>query len=222
MLAQKAGPISPGRAWWHNAALSTTRYDGGMPDPDGELSNAIVAERAYLLRYAKLHLRDTARAEDAVQDALIAALGHREKFAGRAQLRTWLTAILKHKIVDQVRRQERENPAASAEDHLEQDLEGGSGPFTATGGWVDKPGRWEMPESALESTQFWRVYEQCCRLMPARHALVFSMREVMEMPSEEICKELGISTSNLHVILFRARLRLRSCMTKHWFECGHG
>jgi RNA polymerase sigma-70 factor (ECF subfamily) len=57
--------------------------------------------------------------------------------------------------------------------------------------------------------------------MPRRHALVFSMREVMDMPAEEICKNLEISKSNLHVILFRARLSLRSCMSKNWFGAEH-
>jgi RNA polymerase sigma-70 factor (ECF subfamily) len=189
---------------------------GGGTEED-ERSRAIAAQRPYLLRFAMLHLRDAAQAEDAVQDSLMAALAQRDRFAGRAQLRTWLTGILKHKIVDHVRRRDRTVPAgllAAAED-------GGpgaeGGPFDAAGRWAEPPERWEHPESALEATQFWRVYEECCRLMPARQALVFSLREVLQMTSQEICKELGISASNLHVILFRARLRLRECMTKNWF-----
>lgn len=189
---------------------------------DAELANAIGAQRGYLLRYALFHLRDAAHAEDAVQDTLIAALAHRNQFAGRSQLRTWLTGILKHKIIDQVRRREREFPSDLAEGPGEEDPATAAGPFTAAGRWAELPDRWEKPESALESTQFWRVYEKCCRLMPARHALVFSMREVMEMSAGEICKELGVSTSNLHVILFRARVRLRACMTRNWFEGSRG
>ena len=54
-----------------------------------------------------------------------------------------------------------------------------------------------------------------------RDALVFSMREVMGLSTEEICKKIGISTTNLHVILFRARLTLRTCMRKNWFGVSH-
>ena len=189
---------------------------------DAGLSTAIGAQRGNLLRYALFHLRNAAHAEDAVQDTLVAALAHREQFAGRSQLRTWLTGILKHKIIDQVRRREREIPADPTDGPGEEDAADAAGPFTAAGRWVDLPERWERPDSALESTQFWRVYEKCCRLMPAKYALVFSMREVMEMTSGEICTELGVSESNLHVILFRARIRLRACMTRNWFEAGRG
>lgn len=189
---------------------------------DDELSNAIAAQRGYLVRYAMFHLRDAAQAEDVVQDTLMAALAHRGQFAGRSQLRTWLTGILKHKIVDHVRRRERERPAGLDGGGDEEGPADAAGPFTAAGRWTEMPGTWGRPEEALESAQFWRVYDECCRIMPARLALVFSMREVMQMDSEEICKELGISASNLHVMLFRARIRLRACMTRNWFEARHG
>lgn len=201
--------------------LGSPCTSGDMAD-EGDLANDIAAQRGYLLRYAMFHLRDAAHAEDAVQDTLIAALAHRDQFAGRSQLRTWLTGVLKHKIIDQVRRREREVPTEAVEGLGEEDPANATGPFTAAGRWAELPGKWKMPEAALESAQFWRVYEKCCGLMPARYALVFSMREVMEMTSGEICKELGLSESNLHVILFRARVRLRSCMTRNWFESDRG
>src|SRR5258706_5562375 len=71
--------------------------------------------RPYLLRYATLQLRDAAAAEDAVQEALLAALAGDANFAGLSKLRTWLTGILKHKIVDAIRRQSRERPASPQE-----------------------------------------------------------------------------------------------------------
>ena len=77
-----------------------------MPPP-ADLRSQIEALRPYLLRFASLQLRDAAAAEDAVQEALVAALAGESGFAGRANLRTWLTGILKHKIVDTVRRQAR-------------------------------------------------------------------------------------------------------------------
>lgn len=207
--------------WWDNAAFPTTVPSAGMPD-EHDLSNDIVAQRGYLLRYASFHLRDAAQAEDAVQDALAAALARRGEFAGRAQLRTWLTAILKRKIVDQVRRREREVATDPIEGFDELDAASATDPFTAAGRWGLKPGNWNLPEAALESAQFWRVFASCCKRMSARHALVFSMREVMEMTSDDICQELRLSESNLYVMLFRARNSLRTCMTKNWFGTGRG
>jgi RNA polymerase sigma-70 factor (ECF subfamily) len=186
---------------------------------DGGLANSLEAHRKYLLRYALFQLRDASLAEDAVQDTLVAALAQGEGFQGRSQLRTWLTSILKHKVIDLVRKRGRGLPMDAVQLGEEDDSPDGS--FNAGGRWIDPPADWGLPDAALESTQFWRVYQKCCQRMPERHALVFSMREVMDMSTEEICKKLEISTSNLHVILYRARLRLRSCMTKHWFGADH-
>jgi RNA polymerase sigma-70 factor (ECF subfamily) len=186
---------------------------------DAELSEALEGHRPYLLRYAMFHLHDPSLAEDAVQETLLAALRASDRYAGQAQFRTWLTAILKHKIVDLVRRERRYVPIGDGD--AQDDAADAVDPFTASGRWSERPGPWVLPEAALESAQFWRVYEKCCGAMPRRHALVFSMREVMGMGAQEICKEMGISASNLHVILFRARLRLRACMSRHWLEADH-
>ncbi len=187
---------------------------------DEDLSKTLESHRKYLLRYALFQMRDPALAEDAVQDTLIAALAQHDGFQGRSQLRTWLIAILKHKIIDLVRKRGRGLPADASPLGEEDDTTGGS--FNARGQWIDPPADWGQPDAALESNQFWRVYQKCCQRMPERHALVFSMREVMDMSTEEICKRLEISTSNLHVILYRARLRLRACMTKNWFRSERG
>src|SRR5258706_13243287 len=73
-----------------------------------DFRSQVEGQRPYLLRYASLQLRDRQAAEDAVQDTLVAALAGEKGFAGRSNLRTWLTGILKHKIVDTVRKQSRE------------------------------------------------------------------------------------------------------------------
>lgn len=185
---------------------------------DKDWARSLEAHRKYLQRYAVFHLHDAALAEDAVQDTMIAALAQGGRFEGRSQLRTWLTAILKHKIIDLVRSRSRGLPANT----VSLDADPGEAAFTSQGGWIDPPADWGLPDAALESQQFWRVYQECCLRMPERHALVYSMREVMDLPSDEICKKLDISMSNLHVILFRARLSLRSCMTKNWFGVEHG
>ncbi|MBI3375385.1 MAG: sigma-70 family RNA polymerase sigma factor [Betaproteobacteria bacterium] len=185
-----------------------------------ELAKSLDSHRKYLLRYALFQLRDPSLAEDAVQDTLIAALTHGDAFEGRSQLRTWLIAILKHKVIDQIRKRNRGLPADALS--LGEEDESADSSFNTRGRWVDPPADWGLPDAALESKQFWRVYQECCRRMSKRHAMIFSMREVMEISAEEICKKLEISTSNLHVILYRARLSLRSCVTKNWFGAEHG
>jgi RNA polymerase sigma-70 factor (ECF subfamily) len=184
-----------------------------------EAAQGLETHRKYLLRYAQFHLRDAALAEDAVQDTLMAALAQRAGFQGRSQLRTWLTGILKHKIIDLTRSRGRGLPADAIA--LGENTDSGDGSFNASGKWVDPPADWGRPDAALESSQFWVVYQACCQRMSKRDALVFSMREVMGLSSEEICKKMEISTSNLHVIMFRARLSLRSCMSKNWFGEPH-
>ena len=184
-----------------------------------DLAQSLEAHRKYLQRYAQFHLRDASLAEDAVQDTLMAALAQRDRFEGRSQLRTWLTGILKHKIIDMTRSRSRGLPANTVS--LGEDSESFSDSFNAKGKWVDTPADWGMPDAALESNQFWLVYQECCKRMSKRDAMVFSMREVMGLSSEEICKKIEITTTNLHVILFRARLSLRSCMNKNWFGTDH-
>src|SRR6267378_3268881 len=71
----------------------------------------VEGERPYLLRYAGLQLRDRHTAEDVVQETLLAALAGEASFGGRSNLRTWLTGILKHKIVDAIRRAHSGGPA---------------------------------------------------------------------------------------------------------------
>src|SRR5918911_1327621 len=105
----------------------------------------VEAERAYLLRYATLQLRDRHAAEDVVQETLLAALAGEAGFAGRSNLRTWLTGILKHKIVDAIRRLSRETTLESVD--AESTVEDLDARFDETGHWRDPPQAW--PEQAL-------------------------------------------------------------------------
>ena len=182
---------------------------------DHDQAQSLEAHRKYLHRYALFHLRDPALAEDAVQETLLAALAQRDRFQGRSQLRTWLTGILKHKVVDLIRSRDRGPPQVA--EMPDEDGESAGLAFNAKGHWIDPPADWRSPDTALEARQFWRVYQDCCQRMSRRDALVYSMREVMDLSSEEICKKLELTTTNLHVILFRARMRLRSCINENWF-----
>ena len=194
--------------------MSTT--DGGAEAWD---AGEIERHRGYLMRYALLQLRDPSAAEDAVQETLLAALQGGARYAGRSSVKTWLTGILKHKIIDHLRRQAREEPLADPDaESDERDVDVAGAAFTEDGHWHDFPSDWGAPDRSFESKQFWAVFEMCVQVMPARAARVFVMRELMELSTEEICKEVGISTTNCWVMLHRARLTLRECLETRWFK----
>jgi RNA polymerase sigma-70 factor (ECF subfamily) len=193
---------------------------GGRAMPD-DLAREIESHRGYLLRVAQLQLRDRDLAEDVVQDTILAALSS-GRFEGRSSVRTWLTGILKHKIVDAIRRRQREPAAVASFGDLdaELDIEDFDVLFRRAGAWEVPPSDWGDPEAALGRSQFFDVLEFCLEKLPPNTARVFVMREVMELESEEICRELAITANNLWVILYRARMALRQCLESNWFASG--
>jgi RNA polymerase sigma-70 factor (TIGR02943 family) len=170
-------------------------------------------ERAYLLRYAALQLHDRHAAEDAVQETLLAALAGEAGFAGRSSLRTWLTGILKHKIVDSIRRLSRESTLAA--DDAAADLDD---LFDARGHWVAAPQPWRQPDASLEQKEFFAVLEACLARLPARTGQAFMMREHLGLATGDICKELDVTPTHVWVLLHRARLALRQCLQTNWFS----
>ncbi|CAG0993329.1 ECF RNA polymerase sigma factor SigE [Methylophilaceae bacterium] len=165
----------------------------------------------YLYRFALARLRDTHLAEDAVQETLLAAM-QSQSYEGKSAPRTWLTGILKHKIIDLIRRQGRERPAEdfSRDESFPDEF------FDESGHWADKPAAWAAPDGELEQKQFLAILQDCMDRLPKKLAGLFLMREIHEDGNEEICKALGISTTNAWVMLYRARLGLRKCLELHW------
>lgn len=184
---------------------------------NSEFRAQLEQQRPYLLRFAALQLRDANAAEDAVQETLLAALAGEAKFAGRSNLRTWLTGILKHKIIDSIRRSTRE-PTVDAD--LDNTAEFDS-LFVPDGHWKSAPRTWEEPHGALEQKQFLGVLEECLARLPQKTARVFMMREHMGLETEEICKDLGITPTHCWVLLYRARMALRLCLDERWFGSGN-
>lgn len=175
--------------------------------------------RPALLRYARLHLRDASAAEDAVQDTLVAALQAAATFRGESALQTWLIGILRHKLIDQLRRRRHEIPGSEA--GLDADEAADSGLlerlFERNGHWAAPPQAWQRPDAALEQADFYAAFEACVQGLPERTAQTFVLREVDGLDAAEICKELRLSPSNYWVMMHRARLRLRECLEKRWF-----
>lgn len=168
-----------------------------------------------LYRYALSRLSgDAHAAEDAVQETFLAAVKARKTFRGDSAERTWLIGILRHKIVDYIRKESRMcpqgdlSPEDSPEDHL----------FDPAGKWRSGLQSWQSrPDQVLEQSEFQEVLRGCIENLPKTAAAAFSLREMENQSTEEICKVLNVSATNLWVLLHRARLRLQSCLHINWF-----
>jgi RNA polymerase sigma-70 factor (ECF subfamily) len=168
----------------------------------------------YLYRYALARLRDPHLAEDAVQETLLAALAG-SGFAGQASPRTWLTGILKHKIIDQFRRQQREVQLETPEEVAAEEP-GMEEFFLEDGHWMEPPQAWREPGNVMQQNQFLEILQACMDRLPKKLARIFLLREIEENDNEEICKELEISPTNAWVMLYRARMGLRKCLEMNW------
>jgi RNA polymerase sigma-70 factor (ECF subfamily) len=168
----------------------------------------------YLFRYALSRLRQREVAEDLVQETFLAAIRARERFAGASSERTWLVGILKRKIADHLRRKCHEQPVSdlSASDRWVEAL------FDERGNWRKRPDKWPPdPSTAFEKQELWAIFAACLGKLPERLATAFTLREVEELDSQEVCKVLNVSANNLWVMLHRARLGLWRCLAVNWF-----
>jgi RNA polymerase sigma-70 factor (ECF subfamily) len=172
-----------------------------------------------LFGFAAARVREPAVAKDLVQETFLAAIKAKEAFAGRSSERAWLFGILRNKLVDFYRRQNREVAITDlgAPFPEEEGVFGASGP--GKDGWVMKlaPKAWETPEEILVSKEFQEVLKSCLSALPEKVGQVFLMREIDGVSSEEICKDLAVTANNLWVMLHRARMGLRRCLEVHWF-----
>lgn len=167
-----------------------------------------------LFRYAmaRVGVRDVA--EDLVQEAFLSAWQARADFAGASSERTWLVGILKHRIGDHFRRAFRER-AAQSESHADDPAVEAF--FSRWGKWRKHPPKWADPPGAFSEAEFWGTLEQCVGKLPSQQAAAYALREIDGLSSEDICKILEVTPTNLWTLLHRARLRLRECLSRNWF-----
>jgi RNA polymerase sigma-70 factor (ECF subfamily) len=207
------------------AALVPDSDDPSRPIPGGERSERrhpdewVDSYGDLLYNYAFSRLRDPVAAEDAVQETFLAALKGRDSFAGESSERTWLVGILKHKVIDHLRKTFREQPADQTDRLPVDDME----VFTKSGEWAGHwiAGKWpkewsDNPGELVEKKEFWEILYLCLEQLPARLSSVFAMREMEELETDIICKELGITATNLWVMLHRSRRQMRQCLESRW------
>ena len=164
--------------------------------------------------FSLARLRDPHLAEDVVQETFLAAIKSPD-FAGQSAPRTWLTGILKHKIIDVMRKNVREIAASDLMTDEDANMDEF---FDEAGHWAEPPLAWNMPEGALEQKQFLDILQSCMEKLPAKAAQLFLMRDIHETDNEEICKELEITATNAWVMLYRARMGIRKCLEIHWLQ----
>ena len=173
--------------------------------------------RQQMLKFAILQLSSFQLAEDAVQEALTSAYQHIGSFTGRAAFKTWVFAILKNKIIDLIRQKSRLMTMSELFNDEESELSIDA-LFDASGHWhkYEAPQAWPSPEEMLEQQDFWIIFNACLNHLPAKYAQVFMLREMIELGSDEICEKLGITVTNLNVLMYRSRTRLRECLENKW------
>ncbi|MBW4889459.1 sigma-70 family RNA polymerase sigma factor [Mucilaginibacter sp. HMF5004] len=172
------------------------------------------AHADYLYAFAIKRIADEEIAKDLVQDTFLAALQKVRTFEGKSSERTWLTAILKNKIVDVYRKRSSvivSSDIADAE-RVQQDF------FDTDGHWTQQhyPREMGVEEQYLENKELGQALKKCMEKLPALWLSVFTMKHIDDETSERICTELKVSAQNFWVIIHRAKLNLRACLQKNW------
>ena len=171
----------------------------------------------YLYAYAVARLGDEEQAKDLVQETFLAALERVDQFEGRSSERTWLTAIIKNKIMDVYRKKSsawQTMVSSSKGDTDNTDF------FDADNGhWKEQyyPKAFGIENyDQLANKEFNHIVERCMKKLPALWLSVFTMRHIDELATDEICGHLNVTPSNFWVIIHRTKVNLRACLEKNW------
>jgi len=168
----------------------------------------------YMFHYTHSRISDYEMSKDLVQETFLAALKAMHNFRGDSNEKTWLTSILKRKIIDHYRK--KNSTKGQAEVHMSFYEEG-----SKKGNWLEEqvPHEWDnTTEKTIENSELKSVLELCIDLLPDKYNTVFRMKTINNIESDDICKELEISSSNLWVMIHRARTQLRKCLEENWFN----
>ncbi|PHQ61554.1 MAG: RNA polymerase subunit sigma-70 [Maribacter sp.] len=168
----------------------------------------------YLFNFAVIRVSDAEIAKDLVQETFFAGLKSAKNYNGDASERTWLIAILKRKVIDHYRKTNSKKGKAevrmsySAQNDSEGDWleEQVADPFSS------------FENDAIENEELGLAIQQCITKLPKKQSMVFTMKTIQGMDTEDVCNELGINPSNLWVMIHRARTALMGCLNQNWFK----
>lgn len=180
------------------------------PEQQARFASWVRAYTPDLLRFARNRVKDPAIADDLVQLTFVSAWETLDRFAGDSSPRTWLFAILKHKLADHYRKAYREGIKVSGTEMMGDDPSGT--PF-APGGHGHRPPQEEdtfHENDAKEELD--RALRHCLDALPEHWRSVMEMKYLLDKDSDAIREALGLSEANYWQQVHRAKLRLRSCI----------
>ena len=170
----------------------------------------------FLYIYAYSRVQSKELSEDLVQETFLSALKGLRSFRGDSTVQTWLTSILRRKVIDHYRKMSTKKEIVASQF---------ASPFqnedANEGHWILEraPKDWQSKtEDPLRQDEFQKILELCLSLLPDKWKSVFMLKVLEEMQSDEVCKEIGCTASNLWVIIHRARLQLRECIENKWLK----
>ena len=169
-----------------------------------------------LFSYAYSKTGKEALSQDLVQDTFLSALNARNNFLGNSSEKTWLYSILKNKIADHYKKASTRYEVATDKSATDPT----SSFFSSDDEWASDhvPQPWDTsPANTIEETEFQNTLNQCLGKLPEALNRVIRLKWLEDKESTEICKELGITSSNLWTMVHRAKLQLRTCLEKNWF-----
>lgn len=167
----------------------------------------------YLFNYAVSRVSDAEIAKDLVQETFFAGLKSAKNYKGDAAERTWLIAILKRKVIDHYRKINSNKGKAEVRMTYNSSTE-------TDGDWLEEQVADPMSileNSDIENEELGMAIQECISKLPKKQSLVFTMKTVQGMSTEDICNELDINPSNLWVMIHRARTTLMGCLNQNWF-----
>lgn len=176
-----------------------------------------------LFSYAIMRVNKRETAEDLVQETFLAAYKAKDSFLQEASEKTWLIAILKRKIIDYYRKKSTQNELNVFDRNTNDNF---INHFFETesrneGHWADtaSPTLWSKTfETEVEAGEFNNILKNCLSKLPEKYRAVFVLKNMEDLDSEEICKELNITASNYWTLMHRAKLQLRECLEKNYFK----
>lgn len=185
-------------------------------DKEQEFKRWVTQYSDILYSYAINHGFNEEGAQDMVQETFLSAWQSMDRFQGKASVKNWLFVILKSKISDHFRKDINNMAKVAVQQEYNDDAY-----FDEEGHWREEayPKDWHVNLSdPLEVKDFYKVFHSCKNKLKEIQSAVFIMKYVDELGSEDICKDLGITSSNYWVLLHRAKVQLRACLQKYWLS----
>ncbi|MBU0741180.1 sigma-70 family RNA polymerase sigma factor [bacterium] len=187
------------------AAFDDPGFAARIRARDGEAIRAVVhAYLPHILRAARGAGLNRERAEDVAQETFKTFIESAGRFEGRSHVRTWVFGIFYRKVSEMRRAAQKEERGEDIDEVVESRF--------------DTRGMWARPPLAADrdtyDSEISRYIEGCMEPLPENQRLAFVLKEVEGMNSEEICKTLDVTRTNLGVLLYRARNALRECLER--------